>query len=400
MLKVFQQAKGSNALIGIGEEATYNTAPSSGFALKFNSSSVSAQRDLNESGTIMSGRSPAEPFQGNGSVDGEIVVPNDVLQMSRLLKLAFGAPDTTALGSGKYQHVFKIYDTQPSFSFEQVHKDIGEIFLYTGCKFSTMKVAAAADGQENTVSFGLMGSKPITREPVQITQVQASADTRIATVTFDVSSFPSLQAGDKVIVSGTGIKGVDGLQTVETVESSHITFHNDEIDQTTSYSYTDNYPVINAVKIATAANGGIKRLGTFFATLYKDGAEYRAAKNFSFDFDFGLDGEQRCIGDNGFRSEIPEGKVTIGGSLTALFKSGELFRAAQSATTIGFKLTFAIPDSVEKFEINVPEMKVQPATPAVDTAGGLSQDLNIQGFASVEGASAVTITIVNELETL
>jgi hypothetical protein len=146
----------------------------------------------------------------------------------------------------------------------------------------------------------------------------------------------------------------------------------------------------------------LARLGTFSARLYKDGAIYNCARNFNIQFDFGLDGDMRCIGDDGYRSSIPEGTVQITSSLTALFKSGELFREGSNNTTVGLSLQFTDPDGVRSLTIDLPENKVQPASPPVDSPRGLSQDITVQAFSSdsENGASACTITVVNGMSAI
>ena len=101
MTKQLQQAKGSYVRMSIGLETDFGTAAAAdaGKTLKFNSSGLNATRDLNRSETIQPGRSPVEPFQGNGSVDGDFVVPLDLNQLAFLFKCAFGAPVTIVSGS-------------------------------------------------------------------------------------------------------------------------------------------------------------------------------------------------------------------------------------------------------------------------------------------------------------
>ena len=147
----------------------------------------------------------------------------------------------------------------------------------------------------------------------------------------------------------------------------------------------------------TLSSYPLKRLGTFSASLKKDGVLYKCAKTFTLNFDMGLDGDQRVIGDNGYRSELPEGTVGISGELTALYKDGSLFDAGSNNTTVAWLLEFTAGDGIGSLTIEVPECKIQQSSPTVDTAGGLSQNCNAQAFCSTSenGGSAATITLVN-----
>jgi len=119
------------------------------------------------------------------------------------------------------------------------------------------------------------------------------------------------------------------------------------------------------------------------------------------DFDMGLDGEQRVIGDNGFRSEIPEGKVAINTSLTVLLKNADWYRSGESNITVGLKLAFAASFGLGSLTIDVPENKVSMASPGIDSPNGISQQITAIGFATDSSAtgSAATITLVSPYAT-
>ena len=479
MTKQLQQAKGSYVRMSIGLETDFGTAAAAdaGKTLKFNSSGLNATRDLNSSETIQPGRSPVEPFQGNGSVDGDFVVPLDLNQLAFLFKCAFGAPVTStvsggttleqsisgvtagptgyasyaalevsdidgfavndsvtvtgttgyngthkilhiepmgglvidvAYGSsetpsgakvskavpGTYSHVFGIKEEQPSFTIEQLHKDLAESFVYQGCKISTLAIGAASDGQENTVTIGIMGSKPKTLiAPKAITAFSGSG----SSVTATLGSGHGLVVGDTIVIAGS--VNYNGAHIVTAKADTTVTFAATYVAE----SVTTNYePVWCKAHFDSPTSIPLARLGTFSARLYKDGAIYNCARNFNIQFDFGLDGDMRCIGDDGYRSSIPEGTVQITSSLTALFKSGGLFREGAENTTVGLKLEFSDPDGVRKLTIELPENKVQPSSPPVDSPRGLSQDITVQAFSSdsENGASACVITVVNNMSSI
>ena len=470
MTKQLEQARGSNVRMAIGLETTFGVAAAAntGKVLKFNSSGLNATRDLNSSETIQPGRSPVEPFQGNGSVDGDFVLPLDLNQLAYIFRCAFGAPVTTderdvitftsvSEGSdvpgyaelnvatdvpagitfgdvldisgttnyngkhkvimkapgyviidapfvaaesnlanakgykGGFQHVFTIKEEQPTFTIEQLHKDLAESFVYQGCKVSTLSIGAASDGQENTVTIGVMGSKPKTLTAPKPVTAFASGT---GGITATLGTGHGLVAGDTIVIAGSA--HYNGAHIVSDATTTTVTFAGTYTAETVT---SGSEPVWCKAHYNSPASIPLARLGTFSARLYKDGSIYNCARNFSIQFDFGLDGDMRCIGDDGYRSSIPEGTVQITSSLTALFKSGDLFREGADNTTVGLKLEFTDPDGVRKLTIELPENKVQPSSPPVDSPRGLSQDITVQSFSSdsENGASACTITVVNDL---
>lgn len=462
------QAKGSNVELGIGFQASFGDAATVGKKLKFNSTSIAANRDLNQSGTIQPGRSPSEPFQGNGEVGGDVVFPNDFNQMYLLYKAAFGAPASTAPADKKavsavadnggtiagtvkftvatghgvvagnsfavygttnyngeyvaitadatsitvmadyvgeamstafvtktgWSHVFKIKDTMPAFTIEQAHLDIAEKFVYKGCKMATLTVGAASDGQENTVTCSVMGSQPNDSEPPAA--IASFADATGGAVTVTTVAAHGLTTGNDVMIAGSINYGGRHTVTVTTTTAFSI------IASYVAEAVGANPPVFAACQFASPGSVPIKRINTFAAKIFKDGAEYDCAKDFTIAFDFGLDGDQRCIGDNGFRTEIPEGVAAITTTLTALFKDGSLFRAGQDNTTAALKLVYTATDGFGSVTIDLPENKIQQSAPAVDSPMGISQSVTAMAFCNAADSddSASTITVVNAYASL
>jgi len=153
------QASGVNAKLAFVKEATYGTAPTTGFLLPFNSSSVAPSRAVNTPATITGTRNPVVPFEGNTIVQGTVVVPVDYAALWYWLDATFATIATT--GSDPYTHEFKYAaaDTQPSFSMEHQFLDLDtpEYSEFNGCKVSSWKMDIGGDG-ELTTSFDIIGS--------------------------------------------------------------------------------------------------------------------------------------------------------------------------------------------------------------------------------------------------
>lgn len=462
MPKELQSATGANVDLVFGIEDDFRTlAPkTSGVRLKFNSDGIVPQRDLNTPATIMPGRGLAEPFQGNGSVSGADVFPNDYNQMGFLLKLAFGSPATTqpddlvgvsafaesaghtvvtldsalAVSAGGsiaisgtqnyngehrvlavsgssvtidtdyvaetpseakatakgWTHVFTIPDRQPSFTIERHHFDIAESFVYAGCKVSSIAFSAATDGNENTVTYNIVGSKPEqVSSPVCVT---AFSDGGNGTVTATLESAISIEQGDQFSIAGS--VAYSGKHIATAVNGTSVTFEGTYVAETIA---SGKEPVLNVAHFINPRGIPLKRINTFAASLWKDGEMFKASKSFNSTIDMGLDTEQRALGDEGYVSEIPEGSVSVTTQMTAMMKSGDLYRDGQNNTTVGFELKYASKSGMGLLSIKLPENKIQQTAPPVDSPRGLSQDITVISFDSApeDNEPGLVITLVN-----
>ena len=464
------QAKGNRVNLTVGFEPAFATAASAttGKILQFNSSSITPSRELNQSATIVPGRSAVEPFQGNGDVSGDIVVPLDLNQMHLILKAAMGTPTTatpddakgltavadngsTVAGTVKitvatghgivagdyfavygttnyngehkaltatateitfahaytaetpsgayvsktgFVHTFVLPDEQPSLTIEQAHVDIAEDFLFKGCKVSKIGLSASSDGGERTVSVGLVGSKPDDSEaPIAVASFASGGE---SSTTVTTAAAHGLAVGDDVIIAGS--VNYNGRWAVASAASTTtFTINKVYVAETVS---TDP-PVTQKCHFKAPGTIPLKRLGTFSAKFYKDGAEYQCAQDVTIDIDMDLDGEQRCLGDNGFRSQLPEGIAAITANLTVAFRNGTFFRDGQNNTTAALKLEFTAAYGIGKLTIDLPKNKVQMAGVSVESPRGITQSVNAIAYTENPGVDgAVTITLTNAYQSI
>jgi hypothetical protein len=153
--------KGSTTVFKMGYElVAFGTAAAAGYILPFNSFDVRGVRSLNRAATLQSSRNPIEPFAGNTSVSGNIVVPVDTLAMAYWLIAIFGLPTTTGAGS-PWTHEFKIPSSQRSLTIETGFTDLAtDVFQrYTGCKINSFGITVGGDG-ELVATMGVMGKTP------------------------------------------------------------------------------------------------------------------------------------------------------------------------------------------------------------------------------------------------
>ena len=156
------QAKGSKGqLLGAVKEATYNTTPGtpSMVNLPFNSCNLRPSQNMITPATITSARSQVAPALGNIDLAGQVVVPVDVLAMGYWLQMLLGDPTAdTDNGDGTYSHVFKVPDSIDSWIMELGFTDIGEYWLYNGCKANQMTLQLGGDN-ELTATIDVIGGK-------------------------------------------------------------------------------------------------------------------------------------------------------------------------------------------------------------------------------------------------
>jgi hypothetical protein len=295
-----------------------------------------------------------------------------------------------------YSHVYKIGRDQPSMTFEQVHTDLAEMFLYTGCMASRLTIGADSNGQENVVTVDIMGSKPaVSVVPVVIDKFEMSGDGSSTLIT--TKTVHGLSTGNCVVIAGSS--NYNGRYAVASAPTTTtFTIAKAYVAESVTAS---SEPVGCKTHFVNPVGIPLKRLNTFSGKVYKDGVEYKTAKTFTIEFDMGLDGDQRVIGDNGFRSEIPEGKVGITTSLTALLKNADWYRLGEGNITVALKLAFAASFGIGSLTIEIPENKVSMASPGVDSPNGIIQQITAIGFATDSSAtgSAAIITLVSPYAT-
>ena len=154
------QAQGYRARLALAYEPEYGVTPAghSGFILPIISSKIAAKQSLIEDKTIRGVRDVAPPGLGNIDVQGPVVVPVDEINIGYWLKALFGEPATTG-SQALYTHVFKPGFTQPSMCLEQQFPDIGQYFLYNGCKVSKFTTAFEVSNKDLDATIDIMGGK-------------------------------------------------------------------------------------------------------------------------------------------------------------------------------------------------------------------------------------------------
>jgi hypothetical protein len=213
------RARGSNARVVGAFEATPGITPAAGanwLTIPLVSHNLGEERPLIESDLLGQGREMSDPTPDVATNDGDIVVPVDVRNFGRWLKLFFGAPTSTG-SSAPYTHVFKSGAADlPSMSIEVGSPEVPAFSTNFGARGNQLRISLSRSGLLNaTCSLVCIGET----DPVNAT-VGASSPVELA-----VTRFP--QAVGSVKKDGVELGSVVGadftfsnnLEKVETIKA-------------------------------------------------------------------------------------------------------------------------------------------------------------------------------------
>lgn len=162
-LQPTRRARGANATATANYEATPGTVPAAGpwFSVPFVSHTLGEERPLIEDDTLGQGREMGDPTADVATNDGDIVVPVDVRNFGRWLKLLLGDP-VTAEGQGDYVHTFTSGAAAiPSMSIEIGHPQVPSYSVHRGARANQLNIPIARGGNFNaTVSLICIGETP------------------------------------------------------------------------------------------------------------------------------------------------------------------------------------------------------------------------------------------------
>lgn len=153
---------GANTRLRTIKEATYGTAPGGNWIqLPFFTQDLSAEQPLIEADIIGLGanRDRGAPFQDTLTVQGNIVVPIDLINFGHWLRLLFGAPTTTG-SSPNFIHTFASgASSMPSNSFEIAHPDVPSFEVAVGARANSLDLEFTPSGPaQATINVYAQGS--------------------------------------------------------------------------------------------------------------------------------------------------------------------------------------------------------------------------------------------------
>ncbi len=147
------RARGSNAKAIAAFETTPGSVPANNggwFGVPFVSHSLGEERPLIASDLLGYGREVLDPTPDVATNDGDIVVPVDVRNFGRWLRLFFGDPATTGSAGDGYSHVFASGAlVLPSMSIEIGAPEIPAFSVHRGARGNQLRIAQARSGLLN-----------------------------------------------------------------------------------------------------------------------------------------------------------------------------------------------------------------------------------------------------------
>jgi hypothetical protein len=152
------RAIGANGRIHMIKEATYGTAPGGNWLrMPFMSIDLGAEQPLIQSDVLSVGnsRDSAAPFQDTVTVQGNAVVPIDVINIGHWLRMLFGAPTTTGTNPN-FIHTFGTgVATLPSQAIEIAHPDVPSFEVCVGARAGSLDIDFSPTGAAQA-TIGLM----------------------------------------------------------------------------------------------------------------------------------------------------------------------------------------------------------------------------------------------------
>jgi len=110
-----------------------------------------------------------------------------------------------------------------------------------------------------------------------------------------------------------------------------------------------------------------------------------------------LDDTSRTINSGGTIANLPEGVMTVGGSINALFKDDNLMKKAADSTEVSIDVTVTKTTSTEIVQFHFDELLFSQNSPPVTGPEGMLLDIDfIAYFEDGANDTAITISLTND----
>ena len=147
------RAYGADAMLKACREATYGTAPASGYrSLDFKSTDLSSEQPLGDDPLLGRGRNAQDPYRGLITDEGQIEIPLDLRGIGFWLTGLFGNATSAETGDGAHTHVWNSgSDDIPSYTIEIGHPKLATpvFFRHTGTVMESLSFDMGQEGPAN-----------------------------------------------------------------------------------------------------------------------------------------------------------------------------------------------------------------------------------------------------------
>lgn len=151
---------------------------------------------------------------------------------------------------------------------------------------------------------------------------------------------------------------------------------------------------------STATDLGHTPFDGFGASITENGSSLAVVTAIDLTMEENLDPNTYVLDGTGERHSLPEGAVTVSGTLTALFENTTLYEKAVDTTETSLEIAFTRGTGAgtagnEKLTVYVDECYLSPQTPVISGPTGLVVELPFQGFYNNASAASALRAILN-----
>jgi hypothetical protein len=390
------QQRGVAVRLAYQEETTYGQIPAA-IALKklhYRSGVPQMTRELHRSEVLTTDRNPRKAVRGNVGVQWTTVTEL-APQLGPMLKAALGT--STPAGGGPYTHTIKVHTSIPSFLFETGHMDLAEYLIYLGCKLNQMSMDITPAGHI-VVNLDWMG---------QVECQGLKFDAQTATFNLDATLTGATSTNTATIISqnDAGVTGVLALYNhTGEFQNNEVIADNGSVPGSADADGTLGDSSLDA---AVADPGHTPFDGFSISTITEGGSAIAIVSAISgLTINNAVDGDNYVIGGGGRRRNLPEGYVSVSGTIEALFESMALYNKAlrytESSLVIVFKHgTGAGSAGNEQLTLTIPELVMTPNSPPVEGPKGVRVKLPFEAYYDNDAAaSAIHFELKNAEATI
>ena len=254
------RAIGANSRLLMIPEVTYGTAPGGHWRrVPFLSCNLGAEQPLLDADVIGLGgnRDPAAPFFDTVTVEGDVVVPVDLINIGHWLRLLLGAPTTTGTNPN-FTHTFGSgAATLPSQAIEIGYPDVPNFDVCAGVRSDALEIDFSPTGpatatikliaQGSTRSGSSSGGTPVAAAYTAFNKAQGSisrAGSALAQVTGarlaysnSVEAVRTIRADRKIEGADPGIARATGQITARFADTTLLTQAQNNAPAEFAFSY-------------------------------------------------------------------------------------------------------------------------------------------------------------------
>lgn len=355
-----------------------------GIVIPFNSESLRGNRNKESAETLRGRRDAVRPFDDTLDVSGDFTVPVDAINFGHWLKAIFGEPETS-------MDNVDAWAAEEAFAENDVIKPDGQDHYFECTTAGTTDTAeptwTSSEGDtvtDGTVTWTDLGDTydVIYKHVFTVADVQPSMGfERRYSAPGSVLVY-ARYGGTKVSTMSLAARSSGELTADIGLLGATEDFEESEYD-------------------AGPTEETFLRFQQFQAAIKEGGSSFKGTiTEMNMNFNMNLEDDAYTIGDNGVRGDIPEGIISLEGSINALLRntSKELLDKALVSTETSLELTFT-QESGESLSFLFPEIEMARQAPTVEGPRGVRITLPwIAYFDDASEDSSVVVTLKNRKE--